>query len=57
MNDVLVVLINCPDDDVADRIARTVVEQGWPPASTGWLPSHRSIGGKARSKGPPKRHC
>jgi periplasmic divalent cation tolerance protein len=28
MNDVLLVLTNCPDDAVADRIARTLVEQG-----------------------------
>jgi periplasmic divalent cation tolerance protein len=28
MNDVLLVLINCPDDDVANRISRTLVEQG-----------------------------
>jgi periplasmic divalent cation tolerance protein len=28
MSDTLVVLTNCPDDAVADRIARTLVEQG-----------------------------
>jgi periplasmic divalent cation tolerance protein len=28
MSDALVVLTNCPDDAVADRIARTLVEQG-----------------------------
>jgi periplasmic divalent cation tolerance protein len=28
MSEALVVLTNCPDDAVADRIARTLVEQG-----------------------------
>ena len=28
MNDVLLVMTNCPDDEVADRIARTLIEQG-----------------------------
>jgi periplasmic divalent cation tolerance protein len=28
MTEVLLVLTNCPTDDVADRIARTLVEQG-----------------------------
>lgn len=28
MNDAVVVLTNCPDEDVADRIARTLVENG-----------------------------
>jgi periplasmic divalent cation tolerance protein len=28
MSEALLVLTNCPDDDVADRIARTLVENG-----------------------------
>jgi periplasmic divalent cation tolerance protein len=28
MSDALIVLVNCPDDEVAERIARTLVESG-----------------------------
>ena len=40
--DVLIVLTNCPDAEVADRIARTLVEQGLA-ACVNQLPPVRSI--------------
>jgi periplasmic divalent cation tolerance protein len=40
--DVLIVLTNCPDSDVADRIARALVEQRLA-ACVNQLPSVRSI--------------